>query len=146
LKCWYDLAGLATPGFHSHDDDFLYEVQRRDRKESAPPPPPTQRPPSIHRQTKAAAKAAMDAIVSLAEQPERAEKATQPIHSSELPPKLAFTLKEAAQFLGVKVWFLRKAIHESRLPAKLAGQKHLILRDDLVRFFQTLPDVAPRKP
>lgn len=60
-------------GFHSHDDDFLYEVQRRDRKEPVPSRQ-TQRSPSMHRQAKAAGQAAMDAIVALAEQAEHAKE------------------------------------------------------------------------
>ena len=120
------------PGFHSHDDDFLYEVQRRDRKE--PAPSRTQRPPSIHRQT--AAQAAADAADTAA------KHASQ---SSDLPPGFAFTLKDAAAYSGVKVSFLRRAIRDECLPAKLAGRHFIILRDDLVRFISRLPAATSRR-
>ncbi len=88
------------PGFHSDDDDFLYESQRRDRKEPAA---------SIHRKTaaQAAAKAATEA-------------ARHASLSSDLPPGCAFTLNDAAAYSGTKICFLRRAIHDERLPAKLA--------------------------
>ena len=116
------------PGFHSHDDDFLYEVQRRDRKESAPPR--TQRPPSIHRKT-----AAEGAATRLA----------APSPSSDIGQRISFTLKEAALQAGTTVWFLRTAIWERRLPARLAGKRFIILRDELIRFISTLPAATSRR-
>jgi hypothetical protein len=121
------------PGFHSHDDDFLYEVQRRDRKESAPPR--TQRPPSVHRNT--AAQAAAEAAA--------ATQLSAPSPSRDFVQRISLTLKEAALQAGKTVYFLRAAIWEHRLPAQLAGKRFIILRDELVRFISTLPAATSRR-
>jgi excisionase family DNA binding protein len=122
-------------GFHSHDDDFLYEFQRGRTPEPAHVHTRTQQIPSIHRKTTPQTAAEAGAAAS---------KLTSP--GSDLPPGFAFTLKDAAAYSGVKVSFLRRAIRDGRLPAKLAGNHFIILRDDLVRFISLLPAAtSPRK-
>jgi excisionase family DNA binding protein len=118
-------------GFHSHDDDFLYEFQRGRTTEPTQVHTRTQQIPLIHRKT--ATQTATEA----------ASKDTFP--SSDLPPGFAFTLKDAAAYSGVKVSFLRRAIRDGCLPAKLAGKHFVVLRDDLVRFISLLPAATSRR-
>ncbi len=118
-------------GFHSHDDDFLYEVQRGRIPEPAQVHARTQQIPSIHRKTATQTAA------------EAGSKVTSP--SSDLPRGFAFTLKDAAAYSGMKVSFLRRAIREGCLPAKLAGKHFIVLRDDLVRFISLLPAARSRR-
>jgi hypothetical protein len=60
--------------------------------------------------------------------------------TSELAPA-AFPLKKAATYSGLTVWFLRTQIWDGILPARLAGKCLLVLRSDLDKLVQSLPQV-----
>jgi hypothetical protein len=77
--------------------------------------------PSIHRQTKAAAAT------------ENAE------HHAVLPTRLSFDIQAAVANTGLTENFIRTAVWEQRLPARMCGQKYVILRSDLLRFIESLP-------
>jgi|SRR5271156_5742952 hypothetical protein len=78
--------------------------------------------PSIHYRTKAA------------QAPKTADQSR-----SQLPANLSFDLASAALNTGVTINYLRTAIKEQKLRARLIGQKLIILRADLARFLESLP-------
>jgi hypothetical protein len=89
-------------------------------------PLPPDRSPSIHRITRKEIAA-------------RAALAANAEHHAGLPPNLSFDILAAVANTGLTEYFVRTAIRDRRLPAKLAGQKLLILRADLARFLESLP-------
>jgi excisionase family DNA binding protein len=62
--------------------------------------------------------------------------------ASLLPPR-GLRIMEAARYAGVSTWFIRQAVWEGRLEARRCGKFVIILRDDLDRFLENLPTVAP---
>ncbi|MCR2051476.1 helix-turn-helix domain-containing protein [Actinomyces bowdenii] len=57
---------------------------------------------------------------------------------------LAYTINEAARVTGLSADFLRRAIKatdpDMHLPAKMAGSRYVILREDLERWLQERPE------
>lgn len=58
----------------------------------------------------------------------------------------ALTLLEAAQYASVTPWFIQTAVWSGALPARRAGKRSIILREDLQNFLRGLPVVEPRRP
>lgn len=57
----------------------------------------------------------------------------------------ALTLLEAAQYASVTPWFIQTAVWSGTLPARRAGKRRIILKEDLQNFLRGLPVVEPRR-
>lgn len=67
--------------------------------------------------------------------------ASQDISASSFPRGLR--IQQAAEYAGTNCWFIRSAIWTGKLKAHHAGKTIIILRDDLDRFLNSLPEVEP---
>lgn len=56
--------------------------------------------------------------------------------------KLAYTVQEAAEAIGVSVSTIRGLIRDNQLPARKAGTKILIRAEDLTGYLDNLTEVA----
>lgn len=54
--------------------------------------------------------------------------------------KRGFTTTEAADYLGISEWILRKETREGRIVAKKRGTTNLYDRTELDRYFDDLPE------
>lgn len=52
-------------------------------------------------------------------------------------------VSDAAKYAGVTHWFIRSAVWTGKLRAYRAGKVLVILRDDLDRWLNSLPEVQP---
>jgi excisionase family DNA binding protein len=50
---------------------------------------------------------------------------------------------DAAAYAGVTLWHIRTAVWSGRLRARRAGKVIIILRDDLDRYLNSLPETEP---
>lgn len=63
---------------------------------------------------------------------------TQP---TQLAPVRGLRVADAARYAGVSHWFIRTAVWTGKLRAYRAGKVIVILRDDLDRWLNSLPEV-----
>jgi len=56
-------------------------------------------------------------------------------------PVRGLRVADAAKYAGVSHWFIRTAVWQGKLRAYRAGKVILILRDDLDRWLNSLPEV-----
>ena len=63
---------------------------------------------------------------------------TQPTQSA---PVRGLRVADAARYAGVSHWFIRTAVWTGKLRAYRAGKVIVILRDDLDRWLNSLPEV-----
>jgi excisionase family DNA binding protein len=76
----------------------------------------------------------------------RAHTAAVEMEVEKLPDwKLAYRIPEAAAATGFGESTLWKKIAEGKLKAKKDGQVTIIKREELTRYLDELPDVAPSK-
>lgn len=54
--------------------------------------------------------------------------------------KRGFTVREAAEYLGISEWILRGEMREKRIAAKKRGTTILFDRAELDRYFDDLPE------
>jgi len=64
--------------------------------------------------------------------------------TSALPPR-GLRVADAAVYAGVTHWHIRTAVWTGRLKACRAGKVIVILRDDLDRYLNSLPEIQPLK-
>lgn len=62
----------------------------------------------------------------------------------EHDPRLAFGIEELAVLLGVRPYYIRLAIRGQLLPAKRLGGRTRIWREDIERWWHTLPEQHKR--
>lgn len=67
--------------------------------------------------------------------------ATQPSITATAAPVRGLRVADAAKYAGVSHWFIRTAVWTGKLRAYRAGKVIVILRDDLDRFLNSLPEV-----
>ncbi len=60
-------------------------------------------------------------------------------------PVRGLRVSDAAKYAGVTHWHVRTAIWTGKLKAYRAGKVIIILRDDLDRYLNSLPEVQPLK-
>jgi excisionase family DNA binding protein len=54
--------------------------------------------------------------------------------------KLGYSVKEAAEYLGISEWVLRDEMRNNRISAKKRGTTVLFAKDELDRYFNDLPE------
>jgi excisionase family DNA binding protein len=68
----------------------------------------------------------------------------QPNQTESLCPR-GLRVPDAAAYAGVTHWCIRTAIWAGRLKAHRAGKVILIMRDDLDRYLNSLPEIQPSR-
>lgn len=66
----------------------------------------------------------------------------QPNQTESLCPR-GLRVGDAARYAGTTRWHLRSAIWTGRLKAHRAGKVIIIMRDDLDRYLNSLPEIQP---
>jgi excisionase family DNA binding protein len=74
-------------------------------------------------------------------QPRKSEPSPNLIHDNSVVPRL-LRLKQAAEYLGCTLWYIRTLIWSRRIPFLTLGKRHLIDRADLDKFVDAAREVA----
>jgi excisionase family DNA binding protein len=77
---------------------------------------------------------------------QRKEVPSEIIHATQSNvPVRGLRVPDAAAYAGVTHWHIRTAIWTGKLKAYRAGKVIIILREDLDRYLNSLPEVQPLK-
>lgn len=69
----------------------------------------------------------------------------KPKSTPNYAPPRGLRVSEAAEYAGATHWCIRTAVWTGKLRARRVGKTLIILRDDLDRYLESLPEVPPLK-